>query len=265
MCILVSVLIPVFNEQSSVSRALSSVLGQTYRDFEVLVVDDGSTDDTTSIVSSFSDKRIRLIRKPTNSGIVASLNLGLSLARGEYVARLDGDDVARPERLAKQVAWMDGHPDAGLVGSWAMLHDLAHHEDRICAPPIFHKELVAYMHHENPFIHSSVLFRTGLARQLGGYVDTYRWSEDYALWILMASHMQVANIPEILVERYENNNSSTHPIYAGFSRRRRYASLLRLQLQAARVLGWTWSAPIVMARTGLLWLVGWPGGSRMHP
>jgi len=240
-CLLVSVLIPAFNEQSSVRRALSSVVGQTYRDFEVLVVDNGSTEDTTSIISSFSDDRIRLIHKPTNSSIVASLNLGLSLARGKYVARLDGDDAARPETLAVQVAWMDGHPGAGLVGSWAMLHDLAHHEDRICAPPTRHEELVAYMHRENPFIQSSVLFRTGLARQLGGYVDTYRWSEDYALWILMASHMQGANTPEVLVERHENNNSSsTRPIYAGFTRRRRYASLLRLQLQAARVLGWAW-------------------------
>jgi len=241
---LVSVLIPVFNEQSSVSRVLSSVLGQTYRDFEVPVVDDGSTDDTTSIITSFSDDRIRPICKPTNSGIVASLNLVPSLARGEYVARLDGDGAARPETLAVRVTWIDEHPDAGLVGSWAMQHDLAHHEDRICAPPTRHKELVVSMHRENPFIHSSVLFRTGLTRQCGGYADTYRWSEDYALWILMASHMQVANIPEVLVERYENNSSGVCPIYAGFTQRRRYASLLRLQLRAGHVLGWTWSVPV---------------------
>src|ERR1700716_545696 len=115
---------PVFNGGSYLAAAVESVLKQSFGDFELLAIDDGSTDQSVSVLSGFarSDGRIRLITQ-ANAGIVASLNRALGLARGEYVARMDADDVALPSRLAMQVAFLDGHPDVAVVGSAIRLID----------------------------------------------------------------------------------------------------------------------------------------------
>ena len=114
----VTVVIPVYNREKYVCEAIESVLDQTFADFELLVIDDGSTDRSREAVQSYHDPRIRLMSNEKNEGIPKTRNKGIGLARGEYLAFLDSDDRAYPERLAKQVAFLDRHPDYAAVGAW---------------------------------------------------------------------------------------------------------------------------------------------------
>src|SRR5262245_19762108 len=115
----VSVVIAVYNREKYVRSAVDSILSQTFSDFELLVIDDGSTDGSIAVVQSHSDPRIRLIRNHTNFGVSATRNKGIQLARGEYLAFLDSDDWAYPDRLAKQIAFLDNHSEYAAVGSWS--------------------------------------------------------------------------------------------------------------------------------------------------
>ena len=114
---LVTVLLPVYNRES-VTKTIDSILGQTFTNFELIVVDNSSTDHTANMVAAYADKRISLVINEKNGGQIFSLNRGLSIARGKYIARIDADDIAFPTRLEKQVAFLENHPDFGLCGSW---------------------------------------------------------------------------------------------------------------------------------------------------
>src|ERR1700690_4145475 len=114
----VSVILPVYNASTFLGGSIESLLNQTYRDFELLIVNDGSSDDSEKIILGYSDPRITYIRKASNTGIVETLNQGLSLAQGDYIARMDADDIALPERLELQVKFMDENKDVGVAGTW---------------------------------------------------------------------------------------------------------------------------------------------------
>src|SRR5437868_2907435 len=109
----------VYNSEEYLREAIESILGQTFTDFEFIIIDDGSTDRSADIVNSYSDTRIRFLSNSSNLGLVASLNEGIERARGEYIARMDCDDVSLPERLAKQVTFMDSRPELAASGTWA--------------------------------------------------------------------------------------------------------------------------------------------------
>ena len=113
----VTVLMPVYNCEAYVGEAIDSILGQSFTDFEFLIIDDASNDNTVSVIQSFTDSRIRLIEKPRNTGYTNSLNYGLTIAKGEYIARMDGDDISLPERFAKQVTFMDAYPEVVACGT----------------------------------------------------------------------------------------------------------------------------------------------------
>jgi glycosyltransferase involved in cell wall biosynthesis len=119
----VTVLIAVYNGERFLREALDSVLAQTFTDFELLVVNDGSTDETVTILESYSDQRIRVITNRRNIRVVGSLRRGLNYARGEYIARIDAEDIALPERLEKQVRYLDFHPEVGMVSSRCLAID----------------------------------------------------------------------------------------------------------------------------------------------
>ena len=114
----VTVLMSVYNGQGFLRQAIQSILNQTFTDFEFLIIEDGSTDATVEIVRSFPDQRIKLCLNGSNIGLISSLNQGLSLATGEYIARMDADDISLSTRLERQVAFMDAHPSVGVCGSW---------------------------------------------------------------------------------------------------------------------------------------------------
>lgn len=210
----VSVVLPVYNGEPYLAEAIDCILGQTFADFELIIINDGSKDGSNGCVAGFSDPRIRYFEQP-NAGLAATLNRGIALAEGEYLARQDQDDIAHPERLAEQVAFMDKNPDCGMVGTWAEIFSETESGQRFHYHPAENLELKLHLHFRNPFVHSSMMLRTDTVRRIGGYTtDTTRQPpEDYELWSRMARAGKVANIPRVLV-RYREVASSMSRVSA---------------------------------------------------
>jgi glycosyltransferase involved in cell wall biosynthesis len=194
----VTVLMPVHNGARYLGEAMGSILSQTFSDFVLLVVDDGSTDATSSILGACTDPRLAVHRNGRNLGLIASLNWGLDNARSEYIARMDADDVALPTRLQRQVDFLRRSPGIGLCGSWfRMLGGARRHAVR---PPTGADDMAARLFHESPLAHPSVMFRRALFDQHRlRYSDDYPHAEDFELWTRIALVTELANLPEILL------------------------------------------------------------------
>lgn len=206
----VSVLMPVRNGARWLPAAIGSVLAQTLPEFELLVIDDGSADRTPEIVAEHAvrDARVRPIRQEP-LGLVAALNRGLADARAGLIARLDADDLALPERLARQAAAMDVNPRLNLLGSWAEIVDGEGRAIGRLAPPSEPDKLRDTLARTNPFIHSSVMLRAEAVRGLGGYRAAFEAAEDYDLWLRLSEHGDIAIAPEILVRYREHGGNVT--------------------------------------------------------
>ena len=204
-----SILMPAFNVAAYIDQAIVSILDQTFSEFELIIVNDGSTDSTEAIVRSYHDPRIILINQ-SNKGIAASLNLGLRSAKAEYIARFDADDICYPERLRKQYEFMISHPDYIIIGSTADYID----EN---GDYVFTNELPAYSNEaikdickkHCPFIHSSVMYKKQLAIHLGGYNEHAHSFEDHLLWRSVLQNGKAINFPEPLIQVRLNANSIT--------------------------------------------------------
>jgi GT2 family glycosyltransferase len=196
----VSVVMPNHNGGPWLAEAVDSVLAQTLADFELLVIDDGSTDGSPELLDRYArlDPRVKLIRQPRR-GLTEALNRGLAAARAPLFARLDSDDIARPMRLQRQAAFLDAHPDIGLVGSWARQIDVNGRPRGERKPRTDPADLARDLERANPFVHSSIMARTGLLRGLGGYRPVFEAAEDYDLWLRLAEAAEVANLPEFLI------------------------------------------------------------------
>lgn len=196
----VSVLMPAYNAEPYIAEAIGSILDQTFTDFELIIVDDGSTDSTPGIVAAFSDPRIRCERNEKNLGIVGALNRALALARGAYIARMDADDVSDPERLSKQVAYMDEHPECIVCGARMRLFGAKRGETR---QPSADPQIRAAMFFSNPFAHPTVMIRASVLGQAGlKYREGYEGIEDFRLWadLLKADGGVFFNFPEPLLK-----------------------------------------------------------------
>jgi glycosyltransferase involved in cell wall biosynthesis len=196
----VSVIMAVYNGASFVRAAIDSILAQTFTDFELIVVDDGSTDTTAQILKSIGDPRLRLVRQE-NQGLAASLNHAISLARGKYLARHDHDDVSLPQRFAKQVAFLDAHPDYALLGTHTVIWVGDQPTDRGHHHPTDDPALRFQLLFDSYFVHGSVMLRREAVVALGGYtLDKSRQPpEDYELWSRIVRHHKVANLAEPLL------------------------------------------------------------------
>lgn len=227
----VSVVMAVHNGERFVGAAVDSVLAQRLGDLELLVVDDGSTDHSAEIVRARTDPRVRVIVNEGNVGLARSLNRGIANARGELIARLDADDLAVPDRLARQVAYLDEHPDVALVGSWyvEMAEDGTLGARRTL--PIEHWDLRWHLCLYCPFVHSAVVWRRAPVDALVGHYDEQlTYSMDFDLWRRIAARSRVANVPEYLV-RIRTHAASMTSTYAARARegirlRAAYASRL---------------------------------------
>lgn len=197
--LVVSVLLPIFNGQKYLEAAIESVLGQSYGEFELNVIDDGSTDDSWRLIACFADSRIRAIRQ-SNRGLAGTLNSGLGTVRGVFLARQDQDDLMLPGRLAKQVEFLNQNPDCALVGSWSEIWVGCQPTARGHHHPASNDALRLELLFDNPFVHSSVMMRADVVRQLGGYSEdkSRQPPEDYELWSRIARSHRIANIPEVL-------------------------------------------------------------------
>ncbi len=206
----VTVLLPVFNAARYLASAVESVLNQTYGDFELLVMDDGSTDGSRDVVRGYDDSRIRLVENGENIGLTRTLNRGLELSRGSLIARQDADDIAHPRRLEMQVDRLDRDGETVLVGSWASVVNEADALQGLLTHPTSPLGIRWCMLFENAFVHSSVVFRREiLLHELGGYDVSFAECEDFALWSSVANRYPVANLPLPLVRyrRYEASKS----------------------------------------------------------
>ena len=196
----VTVVMAAYNAAPFLLEAVASVLAQTYRDFELIVVDDASSDDTLSILESCRGPRIRIIKNSSNMGVALSRNAALKAARGEFVAIMDADDVCAPTRLERQVAFLDAHPLVGLVGcavydnidaSGAVLHTSYAPEEN---------EAIQFTLMERwCFFHSSLMFRSALYERVGGYRREFEPAEDHDFILRMLEHCQAHNLNENLV------------------------------------------------------------------
>jgi glycosyltransferase involved in cell wall biosynthesis len=192
-----SVLLPVYNAESWVGEAIASIIGQTYSEFELIVVDDGSTDRSAEVIRSFRDDRIRFVSRE-NRGFAASLNEGLALARADLIARHDADDVSKPERFRKQVDYLDRNPDTVLLGTNYEMIDVD--GKSIGTTNLFTNpgDLKIAQVFSNQFCHGSVVFRRSVALQAGGYRAVANPAEDYDLFARLARDSRVANLSESL-------------------------------------------------------------------
>jgi glycosyltransferase involved in cell wall biosynthesis len=195
----VTVLMPVHNGERHLQEAIESVLGQTFEDFELLVLHDQSTDGTSAILEGYSDPRMRVVHNEEKLGLTRSLNKGLHLARGQYIARMDADDISLPERLELQARYLDEHPDTGLVTSaWAIINENGQTGTGIGG--ISAEALYYTLTFANCICHSSTMFRKSLALALGGYDPMFDLAEDLDLWYRISRRCKLASLPQILVK-----------------------------------------------------------------
>ncbi len=196
---LVSVVLAVRDGAAELPIAVDTILAQTLGDFELIAVNDGSSDGTAAILDGLRDPRVRVIHQQ-NMGLAAALNRGIAAARGRYVARQDHDDWARPTRLEKQVAFLGANPDCALVGTRAEIWMQGRKTRRAHDHPTDNAALQFELLFDNPFVHSSVMLRKSAVDAVGGYAtDRSRQPpEDYELWSRLARRYKVANLPERL-------------------------------------------------------------------
>ena len=197
----VSIVMPTYNRLALLSRAIESICMQTYTDWELVVTDDASTDDTWRVLEEWAakDSRIKPIRNATNQypDISKILNDGLARAQGEYVARLDDDDWwIDPAKLVRQVAYLDAHPECVIVGTGVVVEDGAGNERYRYLKPETDVAIRESALSSNPFTHSTVVYRKDVARACGGYEQLY--AEDWELWLEMGRQGKMYNIPEYL-------------------------------------------------------------------
>ena len=212
----ISVFMPVYNGRRYLREAVESILAQTFRDFEFLIIDDGSSDGSLGILAEYaeSDPRIRLISRE-NRGLVATLNEGLALARADLVARMDADDVSLPERLEKQHALMEARPEVVLCGAYYEYMDAKGRPLRKMDHfPTTHEGIEEqHLRGGTCVCHPASMYRRRVALAVGGYdTSITQYAEDYDLWLRMGERGQLANIPEILL-RYRDHDlsaSTTH-------------------------------------------------------
>jgi glycosyltransferase involved in cell wall biosynthesis len=205
----VTVLMPAHNAAAYIAEAVSSVLEQTYTNFELLIIDDGSIDQTADIVYQFKDNRIRLIPQ-SHQGIALSLNNGLHQAKGEYIARFDADDICKPDRLQKQVDFLNNNPGYVLTGSDAMyITESGEYLFDFTCLGHTHEEIIQQLYNYCPFIHSSVIYRKEAVLNAGGYSADCHNFEDYLLWTQLCKYGKYFNLKEQLVKIRFNPASAT--------------------------------------------------------
>ncbi len=198
---------PAYNAERYLRPAIESILAQSFPDFEFIIIDDGSSDHTSAIVESYSDARIRLF-KQANRGLAATLNRAVQLSRGHLLARQDADDVAHPERFAKQKGFLDSHPEIAMVGSAAEIWVEDKPSGRYHRHPCDPADLALAMLFDNYFVHSSVMIRKAAMDEVGPYTSARdRQPEDFELWSRLARRWALANLPDNL-EIYRERSGS---------------------------------------------------------
>lgn len=197
----VSVILPVYNSDIFLREAIESILSQTYSDFEVIAIDDGSTDATSTILRKYVkiDSRLHIYTQLENRGLVEALNQGLKLAQGKYIARMDADDISLTNRLEKQVDFLENHPEIGVLGTGVEVIDSLGQHQGTMNYSLVHPLILWELCFHCPIIHPTVMIRHDVLDAVGGYQSVYPCAEDYDLWTRLSEFTQFANLPESLL------------------------------------------------------------------
>jgi len=220
----VTVLMPVYNGSQYLTDAIESILTQSFDNFEFLIIDDASEDDSRDIVRSYGDPRMKLIENHSNLGQTRTLNGGIDIARGKYIARLDQDDIALPRRLEKQIAFLDSNPDVALLGTGVQVIDENGYPMYRVLFPTKHREIINDFPLRNPFAHSSVMCRVDALKDAGGYDTDFSYAQDMALWLQISKEKKLANLRDILVKIRFHSGQTT----LGFRKAKRLSEELSL-------------------------------------
>ncbi|MDD3012244.1 MAG: glycosyltransferase [Candidatus Gastranaerophilales bacterium] len=192
----VTVLMPVYNSEKYLREAIKSILNQTFYDFEFLIINDGSTDKSVDIIESFNDPRIRLVHNKKNLGLIASLNKGLDLCKGEYIARMDADDISLPTRLEKQVEFLDSNSDTVICSS--LIKTFGDVNPSVFRYPENHESIKSTLLFKNSIAHPAVMMKKSAIKGL--YFDPeYKHAEDYELWVRASKYLKLYNMQEVLL------------------------------------------------------------------
>lgn len=204
----ISVVLPVYNGAAYIKAAIDSILAQSYSDFELIIINDGSNDESDAIIRAFTDARISYFQQE-NRGLAATLNVAIDIAHGEFIARQDQDDISAANRLQVQVDFLRTNPAVGMVGSNAEIWVQGKKTDRLLEHPANDALIHFALLFDNPFVHSSVMIRRSVFGQIGGYSEdkSRQPPEDYELWSRIAREFSLANIPENLLAYCEVPNS----------------------------------------------------------
>lgn len=209
----ISVLMPVYNAEKFLNEAIDSILEQTFKDYELLIINDASTDRSKEIILSYKDPRIRYFENKKNLGRPRTSNKGLRLAKADYVARMDADDVSLPDRLKTQLEIVEKDNNVGLVASWIVLIDENNnnkggwHTDRKNNSP---EEIFYTLFFENCLANSSVLFKKDIVLKIGGYNESFERAQDYELWSRLAKLTKIVKIRKVGV-KYRTYAQNTTP------------------------------------------------------
>ena len=201
----VSIIMSAYNEAAHIAQAIDSILAQTFTDFEFIIINDGSTDQTKNIIAGYKDKRIRAVER-ANAGLVASLNLGVQMAKAQLIARQDADDASLPNRLEQLVALFDADKNLVLAGTSMQTMDSKGNYLHDHVVLLGNRELKQELLVRSPFAHGSVMFKKDIFEQAGGYLQAEWPAEDYGLWLRMAPFGNFANIDEPLYSYRENQD-----------------------------------------------------------
>lgn len=201
----VSILMAVYNGEKYLRRCLDSVVSQDFTDFEFIIVDDASSDDTHSILSSYHDERIVYLKNEENIGQTRSLNKGLNHARAPLIARIDADDLWHPEKLGRQVRFLETHEDVAVLGTFANTINLSGDLTARRTYPLSDNDIKATLLRKAPVCHVSVVMRKQVVVSIGGYPEQYRTVADFALWsALIRAGFRITNLPEYLTTYMED-------------------------------------------------------------
>ena len=219
--LLISVILPVYNAEKFIASSIQSILQQTYKNFELIIINDGSTDASNEIITSFKDERIKYYRQE-NMGMAKTLNKGIAFAKGTLIARQDADDFSYPDRLERQVDFLKKNPSIVLLGTHArIINDSGIATGRFHKHPLSSKALQFFLLFDNPFVHSSVMIQKSCLLDLGCYdINKPSLTQDYDLWSRIARKYPVANIDSVLLDYREvesgiSQTESSNSSYAG--------------------------------------------------
>lgn len=208
---LVSIIISVYNGAATLEKTLDSLYSQTFTDFEIIAVNDGSTDNSKDILASYQNKfpagKFHILTNNINSGLATSLNNALLRSSGNYIARIDADDAWHSNKLSKQITYALSHPENGVLGTWYF--NIKNGKKNAVKLPVKDINIKRAIYRKNPFGHSCVLIKKTLLEKNGGYNQNMRYSQDRELWFRLMPQTKFHNLPDLLVDRNADANLST--------------------------------------------------------